>query len=144
MESGKFKTVYVIGVFDMFHRGHVELLRRSRALGKRLVVALNSDKMVRSYKRSPIFCEQDRLAIVKACRYVDEAFVIDSYDNKPFLEKYQVSAIVHGDDWKRQSYLEQIRVSEDYLAERGIEMVFLKSTEGVSTSGLIEQIRSQT
>ena len=140
--TGTYDTVYVIGVFDLFHRGHVELLRRARSLGRRLIVALNDDEMVGSYKRRPIVSEQDRLAVVEACKYVDEAFLIGTYDNKPQLVKYKVSAIVHGNDWDRASYLEQIRVTEQFLAEHGIEMVFLKSTEGISTTGLIRQIRA--
>jgi len=140
--AAMYDTVYVIGVFDLFHRGHVELLRRARALGRRLVVAVNDDEMVGSYKRRPVVQETDRLAVVAACRYVDEAFLIGTYDNKPQLLKYKVSAIVHGDDWDRASYLRQIRVTEDFLAEHGIEMVFLKATEGISTTGLIETMRA--
>lgn len=140
--QSNYETVYVVGVFDMFHRGHVELLRRSRALGKRLVVALNGDDMVRSYKRLPIYSEQDRLVIVKACRYVDEAFVIREYDNKPALIEHKVSAIVHGDDWTGDAYLEQIRVDQAFLDEHGIEMVYLPTTKGVSTTDLIERIRN--
>ncbi len=139
--SPKYDTVYVIGVFDLFHRGHVELLRRARELGNRLIVAINGDEMVGTYKRRPIVSERDRLAVVEACRYVDEAFLIGTYDNKPIIEKYNVSAIVHGDDWDRSSYLKQIRVTEEYLAERGIEMVFLKATEGITTTGIIQRIQ---
>ena len=138
----KYDAVYVIGVFDLFHRGHVELLRRAKELGNRLIVAINDDKMVASYKRRPVVYEQDRLAVVKACRYVDDAFLVDSYDNKPLLEQYQVSVIVHGNDWDHASYLEQIRVTEEFLEKHNIEMVFLKSTEGISTTGLIRQIQA--
>lgn len=137
-----YETVYVVGVFDMFHRGHVELLRRSRALGERLVVALNGDEMVRSYKRLPIYSEQDRLAIVKACRYVDEAFIIREYDNKPALLEHQVSAVVHGDDWTGDDYLKQICVDQKFLDKHGIEMIYLPTTKGVSTTDLIERIRN--
>jgi glycerol-3-phosphate cytidylyltransferase len=133
--------VYVIGVFDLFHRGHVELLRRAKELGQRLVVAVNGDEMVGSYKRRPIMQEGDRLAVVAACKYVDEAFIINTFDNKPMLEEFAVSAIVHGDDWDRTSYLEQIRVTESFLTERGIELVFLPATAGVSTTGIIQRIR---
>lgn len=66
------KNVYVIGVFDLFHFGHVELLRRAKELGDRLIVAINGDEMVASYKRRPFLSERDRLEVVKACRYVDE------------------------------------------------------------------------
>ena len=76
------KVVYVIGSFDLFHRGHVELLRRARALGDRLIVAINGDDIVEKYKRRPYIKEDDRLAVVQACRYVDEAFVIHTFDNK--------------------------------------------------------------
>lgn len=138
----KYETVYVIGVFDLFHRGHVELLRRAKELGNRLIVAINDDEMVGTYKRRPIVHERDRLAVVEACKYVDEAFLIGNYDNKPMLEKYKVSVIVHGDDWDRASYLEQIRVTEQFLAEHGIDMVFLKATEGVSTTGIIRKIQA--
>lgn len=73
------KNVYVIGVFDLFHFGHVELLRRAKELGDRLIVAINGDEMVASYKRRPFLSEQDRLEVVKACRYVDDAFIIHGY-----------------------------------------------------------------
>ena len=79
------KVVYVIGSFDLFHRGHVELLRRARALGDRLIVAINGDDIVEKYKRRPYIKEDDRLAVVQACRYVDEAFVIHTFDNKEVI-----------------------------------------------------------
>ncbi len=82
-----FRNVYVIGVFDLFHRGHVEFLKQARSLGKNLIVAVNGDEMVASYKRKPFYCELDRLEILKSCKFVDEAFIITGYDNKEFIEK---------------------------------------------------------
>lgn len=136
-------TVYVIGVFDLFHKGHVELLRRSRELGDRLIVAINGDEMVASYKRQPYYSESDRLAIVEACKYVDEAFIIKGYDNKEYIEKYKVNKIVHGDDWELNSYMEQIRVTPEYLKEQNCEVILLPYTEGISTSELIKKIKSE-
>lgn len=138
----KFQNVYVIGVFDLFHRGHLELLRNAKGLGQRLIVAINGDEMVSRYKRRPFFNEQDRLDIIKACRYVDEAFIIRDFDNKAAISQYNIDAIVHGNDWERTSYLEQIRVTEDYLAENNIALVLLPYTQGVSTSALITQIKN--
>ena len=134
-------NVYVIGVFDLFHTGHVELLRRSKNLGDRLIVAVNGDAMVSDYKRKPYMPELDRLKIVKACRYVDDAFVVEGFDNKELLKKHKISKIVHGDDWDRESYLKQIRVDECFLEEHNIEMVFLPYTEGISTGELIKKIK---
>jgi glycerol-3-phosphate cytidylyltransferase len=56
-----YKNVYVIGVFDMFHRGHVEFLKKAKSLGERLIIAVNGDQMVGEYKRKPMMSEQDRL-----------------------------------------------------------------------------------
>ena len=130
------KNVYVIGVFDLFHFGHVELLRRARALGDRLIVAINGDDMV------PFLSEHDRLEVVKACRYVDEAFIIREYDNKEYIKKYGINVIVHGDDWDGEGYLKQIRVTPEFLEEHHVEMVYLPYTKGISTSELVEKIRS--
>lgn len=134
-------VIYVIGVFDLFHRGHVELLRRARELGDKLVVAVNGDEMVASYKREPYYNEEDRLAIITACKYVDEAFIIREYDNKKFIEKYQVNKIVHGDDWEEYSYMEQIRVTPEYLKKQDCKLVLLPYTKGISTSDLIKKIK---
>ncbi|OLY93125.1 cytidyltransferase-like protein [Cnuella takakiae] len=132
----------MIGVFDLFHRGHLELLKNAKALGQRLIVAVNGDEMVSRYKRKPFFNEQDRLAIIEACKYVDDAFIIKDFDNKAYLEQYGIDAIVHGNDWERSSYLKQIRVTEEYLAENEVSLVLLPYTQGVSTSELINQIKN--
>ena len=138
----QYKNNYVIGVFDLFHRGHVELLRKSKALGEKLIVAINSDELVTNYKRAPIFSEGDRLAIVKACRYVDDAFVAHDFDNKPYIEQYNIDAIIHGDDWEKSSYMKQIVVTEDYLQSRNVDLILLPYTVGVSSGDLIQKIKS--
>ncbi|WP_242918072.1 iron-containing alcohol dehydrogenase [Pontibacter liquoris] len=136
-----YNNVYVIGVFDLFHKGHIALLSKAKSLGKRLIVAVNGDEMVAEYKRKPFHDEQDRLEMIKACKYVDEAFIIRGYDNKAYLEKYKIDAIVHGDDWERKSYLQQIRVTEAYLKSHQIDMVLVPYTSGISTTSVIEQIK---
>ncbi|HTO38091.1 MAG TPA: adenylyltransferase/cytidyltransferase family protein [Brumimicrobium sp.] len=135
------ENVYVIGVFDLFHTGHVELLKRAKELGDKLIVAINSDEMVASYKRTPFLSEADRLAIVESTKYVDEAFIINEYDNKEFIKKYKITKIVHGDDWEKGSYMEQIRVTPEFLKENNCELVLLPYTKGISTSELIKRIK---
>jgi glycerol-3-phosphate cytidylyltransferase len=135
-------NVYVIGVFDLFHRGHVELLKRSKALGDRLIVAINGDKMVAQYKRPPFMDETDRLEIIKNSRYVDDAFIIQSFDNKQVLIDYEIDKIIHGDDWERNSYLKQICVDDEFLTEHNIELVLLPYTPGISTGKLINMIKA--
>lgn len=137
------EIVYVIGVFDLFHRGHVELLRKSKALGDKLIVAINGDEMVASYKRKPYINENDRLSVVEACKYVDEVFIIRQYDNKEIIKKHKITKIVHGDDWEKESYMNQIRVDENFLKNNNCELVLLPYTQGISTSTLIEEIKSR-
>jgi glycerol-3-phosphate cytidylyltransferase-like family protein len=104
-------------------------------------VAINGDEMVASYKRKPFYSELDRLEILKSCRFVDEAFIITEYDNKEFIEKYNIDAIVHGNDWEVNSYMKQIRVTKEYLNERNVELVLLPYTQGISTSQIVKMIK---
>ncbi len=136
-------TVYVIGVFDLFHRGHLAFLERARACGDRLVVAINGDDMVSSYKRRPIHGEADRRASIRALRGGDHAFVSGDYDNRRAMLEHEVDIGVHGDDWAAQSYMEQIRATPGFLERHGIELRFLPYTEGISTSAILERIRAE-
>lgn len=136
------KIIYVVGVFDLFHSGHVKLLERARALGDKLVVAINGDEMVSQYKRRPYLSETERLDVIKACRYVDEAFIINDFDNKEVILMYGINTIVHGDDWTGDSYMDQIRLTPEFVIENSIEFVYLPYTKGISTSDLIQKIKN--
>lgn len=135
------KTVFVSGVFDLFHRGHVELLNRAAAYGDRLVVGVNSDDMVERYKRRPVFSQDDRLAIVKSMRCVSDAVIYGDFDLKPMVELFRPAFMVHGDDWPRGSYLKQIRMTEEDLIQYGVELVFLPYWRGTSTTSIVNQLR---
>ncbi len=135
-------TVMVIGVFDLFHRGHLELLRKASAFGDRLVVVVNGDRLVGKYKRKPVLHERDRLAIVQALRWVDEAIISNRFDVKPWVRKFRPAKIVHGDDWPRDGYLRQIRMKESDLRRYGVELVFVPYYRGATTTGLLRQIQS--
>ncbi len=134
--------ILVVGVFDLFHSGHVELLRRSRELGTRLTVLLNGDEITERYKRRPIMTEQHRLAVVQACRYVDQALLAHSLDIRHHLVDLKVDRIVHGDDWERQSYLRQIKCDDAFLGLHGVELVMVPYTGGISTSMIIDRCRT--
>src|SRR5699024_8709568 len=119
----------------------VELLRRARALGDELMVAINGDEMVGSYKRRPYLSEQDRMAVVGACKYVDDVCVIRQYDNRDVSEKYGINKRVNGDNSKADYYMEQIRVTTEFLDAHHCELVLLPYTKGISTSTLIQKIK---
>jgi glycerol-3-phosphate cytidylyltransferase len=137
------EVVLVVGVFDLFHAGHVNLLRKARELGDRLVVVVNGDELTGSYKRRPIMPEDDRLAVVAACRFVDHAEISNDYSVRDVVTRHHVTKIVHGDDWQADSYKRQIRCDDAFLETHGVTLALVPYTEGISTSGLIEACAAQ-
>ena len=120
-----YSNVLVIGVFDLFHRGHVELLRRAKGLGKNVYVIVNGDRMTSQYKRKPYYSEDDRCAIIKALTFVSDVVISNEFDVKPYIERFDIDVIVHGDDWEHDSYLQQIRVTPEYIDQRGLKFEYL-------------------
>lgn len=131
------KVVLVVGVFDLFHTGHVNLLRKCKELGDRLVIVVNGDALTSAYKRAPVMSEEDRLAVVSACRYVDHAEISNIYSIRDVIVRHGVTAVVHGDDWEIESYKKQICCDDAFLDEHGVELVLLPYTPGISTSDII-------
>lgn len=133
--------ILVVGVFDLFHRGHVELLKKASLLGDKLIVVVNGDEFTEKYKRRPIFSEEDRLSIVKSCKYVDVAVISNNADVKPHIELYGINIIVHGDDWEHSLYLKQICLSDEYIKEKEIKLVYTDYYDKISTSEIINKIK---
>jgi len=103
--------VYIDGIFDLFHYGHIESFRKCKELSENvtLIVGVISDKNATSYKRPPIYCESHRYALVENSKYVDQ-IVQDPplVVTKEFMEKYNIDLVVHGfinkDDENKQDY----------------------------------------
>jgi cytidyltransferase-like protein len=135
--------VLAVGVFDLFHVGHVRLLERARNLGTRLFVVVNSDALTARYKRQPVYDQHCRLEIIKACRFVDDAWISDTFDIKPFIELWDIRIIVHGDEWERSSYLKQIQLDENFLLKKDVDLSLLPYTASISTTSILDKIISQ-
>lgn len=91
--------VYVDMVGDLFHPGHVALLRAARAFGDELVVGVLSDETVAAYKRRPIMTLDERVTVIEACRYVDAVIPDSPYRvTREFLDEHSLVLVVHGDD----------------------------------------------
>jgi choline-phosphate cytidylyltransferase len=126
--------VVTFGTFDVFHAGHLRLLERAAALGDELLVGISSDELNVSKKgRAPVYALADRMAIVRALRCVDGVFVEHSLDAKrDYLVEHRADVLVMGDDWAGRF---------DELADT-CRVVYLPRTPSVSTTAIIEQIRS--
>lgn len=129
------KKVITYGTFDLFHIGHLNILRRAKELGDYLIVAVSSDRfnLVEKNKVCQI-SDTDRMEIVKAIRYVDEVILEDNWDQKAYdVQAYGVDVFVMGDDWKGKF---------DFLNEY-CDVVYLPRTEGISTTQLKEEIKDR-
>ena len=130
--------VCTLGTFDLFHRGHVNLLARCRALAGNgeVLVGLNLDEFVLEYKgRAPVVNYSDRAAVLRACRYVDVVLPnVGKSDSKPILMSMRPDLLVVGSDWRDKDYNAQIDASDEWLAMRGIRLVYLPYTREISTT----------
>ena len=89
--------VYLDGIFDLFHRGHLESFKKSLNYGDVLVIGVTSDKDASNYKRIPIINENDRVEIIKNCKLVNEViFPAPLNCTKEFIEKHNIDIVVHG------------------------------------------------
>jgi len=130
------RTILTYGTFDLLHIGHINLLRRARNLGDRLIVALSTDEFnwveknktcTNSYK--------DRKVILESLRFVDLVIPEESWEQKNTdVEKYNVDVFVIGDDWKGHF---------DFLKDK-CEVVYLPRTANVSTTEIKNQIVTST
>jgi len=136
-----YKVGFTQGTFDLFHRGHLNLLEQAKKRCKYLIVGVNSDQLVEQYKgNKPIIPDQDRAAIVAALKVVDQVVITETLDKLDALDKYHFNAIFIGDDWATSP---RWRKTGQELAERGVPLVYLHYTQGVSTTILRTKLVAQ-
>ena len=132
--SDHMTRIVTFGTFDLLHVGHVNILRRARALGTHLVVGVSSDELnFRKKGLQPVYSTEDRIGIVAALRYVDEVFVEHSLEAKrDYLIEHRADVLVMGDDWagKFDEFNDVCRV------------VYLPRTEGISTTEIKSHLKA--
>lgn len=127
---------YTTGVFDLFHIGHLNVLKRAKEQCEYLIVGVSTDEVVQGYKhKTPIIPFEERISIVESIKYVDEVVPQTSMDKYAAWEKLRFDAIFHGDDWKGSKMYSEI---ERKFNSVGVEMVFFPYTKGTSSTILGE------
>lgn len=130
---------YTTGVFDMFHIGHLNILRRAKEKCDYLIVGVSTDECVESYKhKTPIIPYEHRAAIVEAIKYVDEVVPQTTMDKMEFLKQRHFDVMFHGDEWKGTELYNRY---EKEFAIYGARIEYLTHTEGISSSMLREKIQ---
>lgn len=121
------RTVLTYGTFDLFHVGHLRLLKRARDLGDRLVVGVSSDEFNSGKGKKTVVSFAERIEIVRSVRWVDEAFAETCWEQKVGdIHKYKVDTFAMGDDWHGKF---------DVLKEH-CNVVYLPRTEDISSTSL--------
>lgn len=129
---------YTTGVFDLFHIGHLNILRRAKEQCDYLIVGVSTDELCESYKhKAPIIPFEERRAIVEAIRYVDE--VVPQYDRDKFAawQRRHFDRMFVGDDWKGTPFFEEIELQ---FKEVGVEIIYFPYTKGTSSTQLRDKL----
>ncbi len=127
------RRVLTYGTFDLLHHGHIRLLQRAKALGDFLVVAVSTDEFNAGKGKTAFHDYETRKEIVEAIRYVDLVIPETSWDQKvDDVKKYDIDIVAMGDDWAQSDRFDYLK---DYC-----DLVFLPRTEGISTTGIKEDL----
>ena len=132
---------YTTGVFDMFHIGHLNILKRAKEQCDYLIVGVSTDELVQSYKNKlPIIPYAERSAIVEAIKYVDKVVPQKNRDKIAAFNEFKFNKMFVGDDWKGKQLFVEV---EEYLNKNGAEVVYFPYTQGTSSSILREKVLNQ-
>lgn len=134
----KYKIGYTQGVYDMFHIGHLNILKRAKEQCECLIVGINSDALVQSYKNKiPVINENDRMEIVSNIKCVDKVVLADTLDKIVMYQKLNFDAIFIGSDWQGDH---RWKKTEEEMNKIGVDVIFLPHTDGI-TSTLLRTVK---
>ena len=133
------RVVFTNGCFDLLHPGHTRYLAEARALGDVLVVAINSDRSVRSLKGSkrPVIGEDERAEVLAALRFVDIVTIFDDLNPREVITRLLPDILVKGGDWGPNAI-----IGREEVEGAGGKVVSVPVLEGYSTSAIIKKIES--
>lgn len=130
---------YTAGCFDLFHIGHLNLLKNAKAHCDYLIVGVTTDKLVEQTKNKKTFVSQEeRMEIVRAIKYVDEVVVQDDLDKVKAWEKYHYDILFSGSDWKGTDRWTRY---EEELKLKGVKVVYFPYTQRTSSTILQNTIK---
>jgi len=135
------QIIMVNGCFDLFHVGHLSLLKFAKSQGDILIVAINSDYSISKLKGSsrPIIPQNDRLAILSSLIYVDYVMVFEDENPSTLINIIKPDAIVKEEEYKSK------KISEtDTIKKYNIDLIFYKKENNVSTSSIINKVLSSS
>ncbi len=141
MAEKKYKIGYTTGVYDMFHIGHLNIIKRAKEQCEYLIVGVTTDELCEKRKnKRPIICEEERVEIVSSIRYVDKVVLQNDMDKLSVVKKYNVNAVFVGSDWQGTPSWNKY---EEEFASEGCSVVYLSHTDGISSTILRERLNKE-
>lgn len=129
---------YTAGVFDMFHIGHLNLLRNAKSMCDKLIVGISVDSCIAHKNKTPVMPFHERMAIVQACKYVDAVIPQTDLDKYKAWEHLNYDILFSGDDWKGvPRWIEY----EQKLNMVGVKVVYFPYTKGTSSTLLLQALK---
>jgi len=132
-EMKKYKIGYTTGVYDLFHIGHLNLLRNAKQLCEHLIVGVTVDELVSYKRKQAVIPFDERIQIVGSIRYVDEVVPQTDLDKVKAWETYHYDVLFVGDDWKGKPNWVQYEAA---LAKKNVDVVYLPYTKETSSTRL--------
>ena len=133
---------YTTGVFDLFHIGHLNILKRAKEKCDFLIVGVSTDELVMQYKnKTPVISFEERVQIVEAIKYVDKVVPQTHRDKFAAWEEYKFDRMFVGDDWKGSPLFMEL---EEKFKPFGVEIVYFPYTEGTSSTMLKKALSALT
>ena len=133
---------YTTGVFDLFHIGHVNILKKSKSLCDKLIVGVSKDQLVYKYKKKfPVIPEKERIKIVQNIKYVDHAIFQNSLNKFVNYKKLKFDIMFVGDDWFNTPKWKNL---DEKFREIGVKIVYLpytKSTSSTKINKILDKFR---
>ena len=130
---------YTTGVYDLFHIGHLNLLKNARGLCDKLIVGVTVDNLVEYKRKRPIIPFEDRIEIVRNIKWVDAAIPQDSLDKFEAWERLKFDILFVGDDWYKT---ESWQAMEEKFKQVGVRIMYFPYTKGISTTLITYALRT--
>ena len=132
---------YTDGVYDLFHVGHLNLIKEAKKQCDYLIVGVHSDSIVFEYKhKHTVISDEDRVQIISAIKYVDQAVLNHTRDKIELWKKYHFDIVFIGDDWKGTERWNKI---EEELNKIGVKVVYIPYTKRISTTMIKDGIKKK-
>jgi glycerol-3-phosphate cytidylyltransferase len=130
---------YTSGVYDLFHIGHLNLLKNAKGLCDKLIVGVSTDKLVEYKHKHPVIPFEERIEIVRSCKFVDAAIPQEELDKYKMWEKLHFDVLFVGDDWYNTPSWKEMQEKFDKV---GVRVVYFPYTKGTSSTLLNETLKT--